>query len=113
MTFREESGQTKSVTLVRALPSSFDHFPRYSSVASVPVVPAASCSRSGAPLDGSTPLASDSAVWCPAQRKVCLYARRAMGNPHVRNFALRPGVVRCKTHGALRRARPPRVMELL
>ena len=67
MTFREESGQTKSVTLVRALPSSFDHFPRYSSVASVPVVPAASCSRSGAPLDGSTPLASDSAVWCPAQ----------------------------------------------
>lgn len=61
LTFREESGQTKSVTLVRALPSSFDHFPRYSSVASVPVVPAASCSRSGAPLDGSTPLASDSA----------------------------------------------------
>ena len=38
--FREESGQNKTVTLVRSLPSSFDHFPRYSSVSSMPTVPA-------------------------------------------------------------------------
>ena len=66
LTFREESGQNKTVALVRSLPSSFDHFPRYSSVSSMPTtrpphtVMAGQLAHVG--LNGSPPQNNNTAV---------------------------------------------------